>query len=323
MHTSTRATVGGHIPHSLGERKVFCVGLSKTGTTSLDRIFRDQLGLHSIHNNQWTDWSIVRNTEMLGRYQAFSDGGCASLRDLDELYPDALFVLNTRPLEKWLLSRHKAVARSRTVARWALTRYVPLGWLARLIERTLLDNRPRAMARWVSVRNSYHRHVLEYFKDRDDKLLVLSIGEGDAFEHLARFLGVERPISPRVANADEAGSITRLISDAMGVTTDLDASSVAVTRFLESSGIQPEAGCTTYFDSDELRLRRSASDLLCAVLPFLRGPIRRLYRHSVAWRSGLKSLFAIGCADLFIRLLRSERDVQAFTQVSRMGGSPR
>ena len=99
----------------------------------------------------------------------------ASLRDLDEFYPDALFILNTRPLEKWILSSHKAVARFRTVARWALTRYVPLGWSARLIDRTLLDNRPRAMARWVSVRNSYHRHVLEYFQGRDEKLPVDSM----------------------------------------------------------------------------------------------------------------------------------------------------
>ena len=95
-----------------GYPKVFCIGFNKTGTTTLHRILQDQLSYRSAHKPRWTDWSITRNRPELDQFDAFSDGGCASIKNLDELYPEAIFVLNTRPLRHWVLSRYKAVERS-------------------------------------------------------------------------------------------------------------------------------------------------------------------------------------------------------------------
>ena len=185
-----------------GHSKVFCVGFNKTGTTTLHRILGEQLSYRSAHKPRWTDWSITKNRSRLDPFDAFSDGGCASIKNLDELYPEALFILNTRPLKHWVLSRHKAVERSRRAVRWALTKYVPLGFVAWVINRWVLDNREGAVMRWIRIRNSYHEHVLRYFRDREGKLLVVNIEEDDFAERLAQFLGVEGTIAPTRANRD-------------------------------------------------------------------------------------------------------------------------
>ena len=199
-----------------GHKKVFCVGFSKSGTTTLHRILGDQLCYRSAHDPGWTDWSITRNRYRLDQFEAFTDGECASIRNLDDLYPDALFVLNTRPLKHWVLSRHKAVERSRSAVRWALTKYVPLGLVARIINRWVLDNRERAVMRWIRIRNSYHRHVIRYFSDRKGKLLVINIEEADFPMQLARFLGAEGSVASTLMNRDGDDTMTGTILDAVG-----------------------------------------------------------------------------------------------------------
>lgn len=317
METTSPADVSRSPAHTLGERKVFCVGFNKSGTTTLHRVFADQLGMRSAHNPRWTDWSVARMTDPLDRHQVYSDGGCASVRNLDELYPDALFILNTRPLRNWVLSRHKAVERSRAAVRWFLSRYVPLGWLARVLNRVIMDNGPRAMARWVAIRNAYHRHVLEYFDGREDKLLVLDIENDDAYERLTRFLGTPAKVQPPVANADGQGSTTNVILNAIGKRMAREQSTAVVQAFFEVPELAPHADCLTYFESGTYRLGRSASDVVLVLLPFLRVPFRWTYRAAVGQRAGARSFFAKWFWDLFIRFFRSERDMDHFTTVTR------
>lgn len=307
----------------LGDRKIFCLGFNKTGTTTLHRIFSEQLGISSAHNPKWTYWSVARDTERLGWYQAFSDGGCASVSNLEELYPDALFVLNTRLLKHWVLSRHKAVARSRAATRWALTKYVPLGWVARIVNRWLLDNSSRAMRRWIAIRNGYHRHVMEHFEGREDELLVLDIEAEDAPRRLARFLGVGAELSAPVANRDGGGSNTRIILDAIGAKVRKDDSVAAVEALFQAPELDGRAGELTWFESDELGLGRSVSDRLLRVLPFLRPAVRRLYVMAVTFRYHRRSFFAKWVADRFVKLFRSEEDLDWFTPVDRLGSASR
>lgn len=306
-------------PLPLAGRKVFCVGFNKSGTTTLHRIFIDQVGITSDHNPKWTYWSHTRDRAMLDRRQAFSDGGCASVRNLDEMYPDALFVLNTRPLRNWVLSRHKAVARSRAAAQWALTKYVPLGFLSRALNRWVLDNSPRAMARWVAIRNSYHRHVMEYFQGREDKLLVLDIEDPDAPRRLSEFLGLDRTLQPTQANAEGGNSTTRIILDAIGAKLGKEDSERAVDAFFRDAGIEDHAGCLTWFDDPRFRLHRSASDRVLKVLPFLRRPFRAAFRRAAAFQVRRRSFLGKWVADLLVRFFRSEEDVDYFTSVARLG----
>ncbi len=302
-----------------GHPKVFCVGFNKTGTVTLDKIFRDQLFYRSAHKPRWTDWSITKDRHRLDEFDAFSDGGCASIENLDELYPEALFILNTRPLKDWVLSRHKSVERSRRAASWILTMYVPLGFVARLINRWVLDNSDRALARWIRIRNSYHEHVIHYFEDRTEKLLVLSIEDADFAARLARFLGTESSIAPPQANRNGHGSKTWTMLESIGEKMETDTSERDVRAFFSSHGLDQHRDNITFFESPSFRLSRSASDYFLIFLPFLRPLFRRIYTALVASRSKARSFLAKWLVDSFIRFFRSESDMHYFTTVRRLG----
>jgi len=303
-----------------GHSKVFCIGFSKTGTTTLHRILGDQLAYRSAHKPGWTDWSITKNRYQLDQFDAFSDGGCASIRNLDDLYPEALFVLNTRPLKHWVLSRHKSVERSRTAVRWALTKYVPLGFVAQIINRWVLDHRERAVMRWIRIRNSYHEHVIRYFSDRKGKLLVVNIEEADFGAQLARFLGAEGSIAPTLANPDGYDTMTWTILDSIGERVEKSTSDQDIEAFFSSHGLDQHRDSLTFFESPLSGLSRSASDYLLIFLPFLKPLFRWIYTVLVGGRSKARSVLSKWLVDSFIRLFRSESDMHYFTTVRQLGG---
>jgi hypothetical protein len=304
-----------------GHPKVFCVGFNKTGTTTLHRILGDQLSYRSAHKPRWTDWSITKNRARLDSFDAFSDGGCASIKNLDDLYPDALFILNTRPLKHWVLSRHKAVERSRRAVGWALTKYVPLGFVAWIINRWVLDNRERAVLRWVRIRNSYHEHVIRHFSDRKEKLLVVNIEEPDLAAQVARFLGAEGSVVPALANRDGDGSTTRTILDSIGERVGTHSSDEDIDALFLAHGLNQHSDNVTFFGSPSFSLSRSASDYFLILLPFLRPPVRWIYTGLVAVRSRARSFLAKWLVDSFIRFFRSESDMHYFTTVRRLGSA--
>ena len=304
-----------------GHPKVFCVGFNKTGTTTLHRILGDQLSYHSAHKPRWTDWSIMKNRARLDPFDAFSDGGCASIKNLDDLYPEALFILNTRPLKHWVESRHKAVERSRIAVRWALTKYVPLGFVAWIINRWVLDNREEAVLRWVRIRNSYHEHVIRYFGDRKGKLLVLNIETADFGAQLARFLGAEGSVAPTLANRDGDGSTTRTILDSIGERVGRDSSGEEIDALFSAHGLDQHSDNLTFFRAPSFSLSRSASDYFLIFLPFLRPLVRWTYAALVAVRSKAHSFLAKWLVDSLIRFFRSESDMHYFTTVRRLGSA--
>ncbi len=304
-----------------GHPKVFCVGFNKTGTTTLHRILGDQLSYRSAHKPRWTDWSIIKNRTRLDPFGAFTDGGCASIKNLDDLYPEALFVLNTRPLKHWVLSRHKAVERSRKAVHWALTKYVPLGFVAWIINRWVLDNRDEAVLRWVRIRNSYHEHVIRYFSDRKGKLLVVNIEEPDFAAQLARFLGADRSVAPTVANRDGDGSTTRTILDSIGEKVGRHSSDEDIDALFSAHDLDQHSDNLTFFESPSFSLSRSVSDNFLIFLPFLRPLVRWIYTALVAVRSKAHSFLAKWLVDSLIRFFRSESDMHYFTTVRRLGSA--
>ena len=111
-------------------KKVFCIGLNKTGTSSLHEAFKI-LGLKSIHfvdgkninikeiilDNYLKGNDILKGLE---EYDAFSDWDKAPYtvdiyKEFDKQYPNSKFILNTRDLNCWLDSREKHVRRNRII----------------------------------------------------------------------------------------------------------------------------------------------------------------------------------------------------------------
>ena len=81
--------------------KIFCIGFNKTGTSSMHQLFLD-LGLRSYHGI-YSHFPI--EDPIFGRFECFSDGNEHPFEQLDQTYPGSRFIVTTRALDDWLVSR--------------------------------------------------------------------------------------------------------------------------------------------------------------------------------------------------------------------------
>ena len=154
--------------------KVFGIGLSKTGTTSLAAA----LNILGIKTFDFPRKAYLEEKEKglpwfstLKGYQGFTDFPCWLLyRELDALYPGSKFILTVRDPQKWYESRKKHYQ-----AR--LAEGVKMNW----------DMSEGSMKNFID----HADEVRNYFRDRPEDLLVMDITEGEGREKLCPFLGVQ------------------------------------------------------------------------------------------------------------------------------------
>lgn len=167
--------------------KIFCIGLSKTGTTSLTEALRI-LGFDAVH---WyatkhafrytADGGIDIDWDFFERHDAFADTPIARVYPLlDERYPDAKFILTERNVDAWLTSFADQFAGG------------GLDPFSARLHRDLYgtDSFDAKCCRRAFVRHS--AAVEEYFAGRR-RLLLMDVASGNRWEPLCGFLGVERP----------------------------------------------------------------------------------------------------------------------------------
>lgn len=297
--------------------KIFCIGFNKTGTTTLHSIFSEQLGYRSTHDPEWTYWTYGPNDPRLDEYDSFTDGESPFITTLRTRYPDARFILNTRPLKSWLISRHKAVERSRRLVDWFLRKYLPLGLVANVMNRWLLRNRESDLLRWIQIRNTYHRYLLSEFQDSKN-LLVLNIESNTMYEELTNFLDTESPLHPEIKNKDGHGSTTGEMLAAIGIDPSVAESKHIVDTFFEKYGIDAHADCMTYFEDARFNFQPSFADRISAKLPFLSPTLRGLFGFFFERRARSTSYFAKWIYDSMIGLLRSHQTMESYTSIHRI-----
>jgi hypothetical protein len=171
------------------KRKVFCIGFSKTGTTSL-RDALTRLGYRVTGPNGHLDPDIEQKmdaltTELSTKYDAFQDNPWPLVyRKMDAMYPGSRFILTVRDPDKWLSSvvRHFGVDETPI-------RTVIYGFGSPIGHEDLYRDR---MVR-------HDQEVLEYFKERPDDLLVIDITKAQDEENWGKicgFLGEPIPAVP-------------------------------------------------------------------------------------------------------------------------------
>ena len=178
-------------------RKVFGVGLGRTGTTSLSQALND-IGIKTKHFpfDSTTYEELVSESgplTILVHYQGMVDGIASFYRQLDRAYPGSKFILTVREKNAWIASRQRQ--QERLLGVWErldadlqefirLKRYREYGAFE-LDESMYLE--------------AYDRHidnVTQYFRNRPDNLLVVDIAGGDGWEKLCPFLAVAVPAKP-------------------------------------------------------------------------------------------------------------------------------
>lgn len=139
--------------------KIFVIGFNKTGTTSLHKLFL-KLNLSSQHSPN--DWE-------LDRYQCFTDGDHISPKFINyyRLYPNSLFILNTRPLKNWMISRSKhCYAYKQDWGGWPPDYNHYIAWIIR--------------------RHNHYNNVLDFFIKDPQKLIICNI-EQEGWENFVTY----------------------------------------------------------------------------------------------------------------------------------------
>lgn len=153
--------------------KIFGIGLSKTGTTSLKEALTI-LGYKSIHY----PWSMLD----IHNHDASLDIPVACrYKELDKLYPNSKFILTTRPFDEWILKRKKKPKDKEPQPKWKLDTRILMYGSINYDEKLYTE--------------AYHRHhndVYDYFANRND-LLVLPLYDKNKWELLCNFLNKEIP----------------------------------------------------------------------------------------------------------------------------------
>jgi hypothetical protein len=146
--------------------KIFVIGLNKTGTTSLHILFLVN-GLKSYHNPDWIRRIKDDHDYEINGFQCFSDGRAENFTDMAEKYANAIFILSTRSLRSWIISRFKHG-------------YVTLNASFRTPEQRGKFNwayppSKEKMISWIEARNTHHHNVLTYFKNNPERLYIINI----------------------------------------------------------------------------------------------------------------------------------------------------
>ena len=180
-------------------QKIFGIGLSRTGTKSLTRAL-NALGYVMVHyptdpqtymELSGGDYAVT----LLDHIDGLTDITVAPFyAQLDQLFPDSKFILTVRDKASWLrsLDRHwegkpiyDNIPDQADVIRMKQ-------FLRAAVYGTFCFNPERLSY----VYDLHYRQVLDYFKDRPDKLLVMNVTEGDGWEELCTFLGRPTPQIP-------------------------------------------------------------------------------------------------------------------------------
>lgn len=174
--------------------KVFGIGLSRTGTTSL-HLALVLLGIPAVHypavaGERWLlgDFS-AQEMEPFDAYTDIPTG--VFFRELHKSHPQAKFVYTRRNRDKWLKSceRHFSARPISSLPAYARC--------ARLATYGILNYNE---SRFANVFDAHEHQVQEYFSAYPDQLLTIDLDAGPTMSALAQFLGVSTSIEgwPRI-----------------------------------------------------------------------------------------------------------------------------
>ncbi|MCP4459521.1 MAG: hypothetical protein GY816_16090 [Cytophagales bacterium] len=293
--------------------KVFFIGFNKTGTVSYHNIMKSVVGDRAIHQAVWTDWAYCSSKDQLDKYDVFTDGECANIKNLDKLYPNAKYVLNTRPLEDWLVSRQKSMERSQKLNKWFFTRYLPVEFLLKYINSNLLDSGDSAMNRWVEIRDSYHYYVIDYFKNRESDLLVLELGDDNAVVKLQNFLKLKTQLTNHHKNTAGKGLKSGRLFDALGLQPRDDRSMRKVRGFLRRENLR-------IYKREKLYTARWEKKMLNIDVSKSSNPTK-VARFFVKKRANSQSFLSRYFYDKIIKIVRGGiNDMNRFVPVNKYAG---
>ena len=161
-----------------GKTKVFCIGLGRTGTSSLTQALIN-LGYNTWHCPYLYDSANINN--YVNKFDALTELPLCSdynFKDLYNMYPDAKFILTIRDEKKWLKSTDKY--------KWLVNNMV-----SRCPGYELFCKNFYNFDFSIETFKEYNKSVINFFREKEEQLLVMNIPDGDGYEKLCPFLGMK------------------------------------------------------------------------------------------------------------------------------------
>lgn len=157
-------------------QKIFAIGLSKTGTNSLVDALK-HWGINLLHYPSYANINTPQNVDGMADIPTVR-----FYKDLDRKCPGSKFVYMIRDKEEWLDSCEKHLKRRppSTLGKWGNENRLA-------VYGTLYFDREK----FSQVYDIHDYDVRDYFKDREDDLLIINICAGEGWHELATFLGTE------------------------------------------------------------------------------------------------------------------------------------
>jgi len=178
-------------------RKVFGIGLNKTGTTSLGEAL-NALGIKTIH---YPFKKTIHQELMAGKYHLSILNSYQGIVDtpvapyypqLDREYPGSKFVLTVREPESWL----RSIEAHWPVMRQWCERDPQFGRFTDFITTAVYGCIQFNRDRFLYAYQTHESNVRKYFQGRSGDFLVMDICRGDGWSQLCPFLGLEVPSFP-------------------------------------------------------------------------------------------------------------------------------
>jgi len=150
--------------------KIFCIGLHKTGTTTLHKLALNSK-LRSIHSVRWQ-----HNIPVINKFDFLCDGG-SHYNDVNEfdyktlmkLYPNCKFIINIRDLKKWIISKCKHIGWNEStdiLDEYTEPKHDKTTWL-----RKSLSN----ISHFIKHYCDWYIKVINFFMDKKNKAIIVNI----------------------------------------------------------------------------------------------------------------------------------------------------
>lgn len=198
------------------ENKVLGIGLSKTGTSSLSKA----LSLLDFSTAHWTNpySHDLLTKEDVPLFDSLTDVSIShQYKEIYEEYPTAKFILTVRPIEKWKKSFLTHYARSMHATSFEHLKKIITEQDSVRFGQRYVDIHQELYFQYADLLEAYQayeRGVLEFFKGKENQLLVLDVSQPNALQDLSGFLGVDSPESnfPHTNTKEEKSSWVSPIS---------------------------------------------------------------------------------------------------------------
>jgi hypothetical protein len=187
------------------EPKFFCIGQNKTGTTTLKAAF-ERLG-YFVGNQRTAEKlsrkyfrgdfsSIIEYCKTARVFQDVPFSWPETFKHLDHAFPNAKFILSVRDSAEQCFNSLKNFHTKReghlpTAQDFKDSRYVWKGWQWECFsgiyggDETDMWNKERFIKHY----NQYNESVIDYFKDRPEKLLVINVAQKEDYKRFCEFVG--------------------------------------------------------------------------------------------------------------------------------------